>query len=58
MSLAVKVPIDIESVIQQLSLKDKIKLVQKLEKQTRRRRWTPLLNRIQKRTAKNPGNGK
>jgi hypothetical protein len=58
MSLAVKVPIDIESVIQQLSIKDKIKLVQKLEKQTRRQRWTPLLNRIQKRAAKNPDNGK
>jgi hypothetical protein len=54
MNLAVKVPVDLENLIQQLSVKDKIKLAHELERQTRRERWTPLLNRIQKRTAKNP----
>ncbi len=53
MNLAVKVPVDLENLIQQLSVKDKIKLAHELERQTRRERWTPLLNRIQKRTAKN-----
>jgi len=53
MNLAVKVPVDLENLIQQLSVKEKIKLAHELERQTRRERWTPLLNRIQKRTAKN-----
>jgi len=54
MNLAVKVPVDMDNLIQQLSVKDKIKLAHELERQTRRQRWTPLLNRIQKRAAKNP----
>lgn len=52
MNLAVKVPI--ENLIQQLSVKEKIKLVHELERQTRRQRWAPLLNRLQKRAAKKP----
>ena len=54
MNLAVKVPVNIDNLIQQLSVKDKIKLAHELERQTRRQRWTPLLNRIQKRAAQNP----
>jgi hypothetical protein len=53
MNLAVKVSVDLENLIQRLSVKEKIKLAHELERQTRRERWTPLLNRIQKKTAKN-----
>lgn len=51
MNIAIKVPINIESFIGQLSSRDKIELARRLERETRRERWGGLLSRIRKRMA-------
>lgn len=50
MGFAIKVPVDIDSVVRQLSLKDKIELVRRLGRETRRERWSGLLSKLRKRT--------
>lgn len=52
MNIAIKLPLD--SFINQLSAKDKIELARRLERATRRERWSGLLGRLRKRMAKNP----
>lgn len=44
----------IESAIANLGVPDKIKLVKKLERETRRQRWDSLVARIRQRFRKNP----
>lgn len=52
MTTAIKVPVTIDVFLSQLSLKDKIELVRRLARETRRARWTPLLQRLQTRATR------
>ncbi len=44
----------IESAIKKLSVSEKLKLIRKLERETRRARWNELISKIRQRFAKNP----
>ncbi|MFH2031248.1 MAG: hypothetical protein ABIJ40_11625 [Bacteroidota bacterium] len=44
----------IESAIDQLSPSEKLRIVRKLERETRRNRWSDLISRINYRCTKNP----
>jgi hypothetical protein len=53
-TITLELPIAIKTIISRLKLKDKIELVHILEKETRKSRWSILLNRINNRFKKNP----
>ncbi len=44
----------VESIIEQFGITDKLKLVKKLERETRKERWSELISKIRKRYKKNP----
>jgi len=53
-NITLEVPINIDTIIKGLTIEDKIKIIRKLQKETRRQRWEPFLNRIaaRKKTAR------
>jgi len=44
----------IESAVEKLGITEKLKIIRKLEKETRRVRWDSFISKIRKRFAKNP----
>jgi len=50
----VEIPINIDQIIKKLTIRQKIEIVKKLERETRRKRWGAFLQRIEKKAQRNP----
>jgi len=53
-NVMIEVPVSINTFVKRLTLQDKIKLAEKLARETRRQRWEKLFSSIDKKAAKNP----
>ena len=53
-NIMVEVPVSINTFVKRLTIQGKIKLAEKLTRETRRKRWEKLLSSIDEKVAKNP----